>query len=119
MMNLPKDLPGLIFSILWRIEAKGIPTTCKLFHSIIKSPRWFKGWRMFKTRFHNPEFSPIDYDHFDTFDMVLSRFKQRNPQLTFLSVGALDPEALLFEDKQIVCFILKMQYSMNVLKISE
>ena len=116
MMNLPKDLHGLIFSFLWRIEAKGVPLTCKLFYMIIKSPRWFKGWRMFKTRFHNPEFSPIEYDHFDAFDTVLSRFQQRNPQLIVMSVGALDQEAVLFEDKQIVCFILKMQYSMNVLK---
>jgi hypothetical protein len=119
MTNLPKDLHGLIFSFLWRIEAKGVPLTCKLFLSIIKSPKWFKGWRMFKTRFHNQELSPIDYDHFDTFDMVLSRFKQKNPKLVAISVNALDQEAVLFEDKQIVCLILKMQYSMNVLKISQ
>ena len=119
MMNLPKDLHGLIFSFLWRIEAKGIPLTCKLFHSIIKSPRWFKGWRMFKTRFHNQELSPIEYDHFDTFDMVLSRFQQKHPQIIVTSFRAPDPEAVLFEDKQIFCFILKIQYSMNVLKILE
>ena len=103
MMNLPKDLHGLIFSFLWRIEAKGIPLTCKLFHSIIKSPRWFKGWRMFKTRFHNPEFSPTEYDHFDTFDMVLSRFQEKNPQSKVQSFYTINPTNnrihLLFEDE--------------------
>jgi len=81
ILSLPKDLLGVIFSCLWRIEAKGIPLTCKLFHFILVSPRWFKGWKMFQAVI---ECKPpaeklfIAYDHFDTFNMILARVQKLN-----------------------------------------
>jgi hypothetical protein len=41
MLKLPKDILGLIFSKLYKIEAKGIPLTCKLFSLILSSKRYF------------------------------------------------------------------------------
>jgi hypothetical protein len=47
MLTLPKDILGLIFSKLYKIEAKGVPLTCKLFSLILSSKRYFP--QSFKT----------------------------------------------------------------------
>jgi hypothetical protein len=87
ILSLPKDLLGVIFSFLWRIEAKGIPLTCKLFHFILVSPRWFKGWKMFQAHIESElciECKPpakklfVEYDHFDTFKILLARVQKLN-----------------------------------------
>ena len=81
ILSLPKDLLGVIFSFLWRIDAKGIPLTCKLFHFILVSPRWFKGWKMFQALIEckpPAEKILVEYDHFDTFKMILARVQKLN-----------------------------------------
>lgn len=93
---LPNDILGLIFSQLWRVEAKGIPLSCKRFLEILTSKRYFKGWQHFTITVTNtthhfrqiPSFKLIEktpnnkktinetvtYDHFDTFSSVLEKF---------------------------------------------
>ncbi len=41
ILSLPKDILAVIFSKLWRIEAKGVPLTCKMFSQVISSRRYF------------------------------------------------------------------------------
>ncbi len=92
MTNLPKDVLGLIFSHLWRIDATGVPLTCRLFAFVLKSKRYFKGWKAFTITiqdmpialrgYHDlntaplspPQFAIVKYDHFDTMADLLQRF---------------------------------------------
>ncbi len=47
MLRLPKDVLGLIFSKLYKIEAIGVPLTCRLFHFIVSSQRYFESFQTF------------------------------------------------------------------------
>ena len=107
ILSLPKDLLGVIFSFLWRIEAKGIPLTCKLFHFILVSPRWFKGWKMFQAHI---EFKPpakklfVEYDHFDTFKMFLARVQKHSHIHSFFTIN--NKKIELFDEND---FVFKFQ----------
>ncbi len=97
ILQLPEDILGLIFSKLWRIKAKGIPLTCRLFSYVLKSPRYFTGWRRFTIRIQDtpnmlrryttnshitsfapvsePKYAIVKYDHLDTVADLLDRLK--------------------------------------------
>jgi hypothetical protein len=47
MLRLPKDVLGLIFSKLYKIEAKGVPLTCKFFYLTLSSTRYFQSFKFF------------------------------------------------------------------------
>jgi hypothetical protein len=94
--NLPKDILGLVFSQLWRIDATGVPLTCKLFAFVLRSKRYFKGWKAFTItiqdmpnalrRYQDFDTSPLSpphsvvvkYDHFDKMHDLLNRFVSEN-----------------------------------------
>jgi hypothetical protein len=93
---LPKDVLATIFSQLWRIEAKGVVLTCKLFYHVVSSQRFlnlnFKHFtiaiiqgapvskRSFICTVRNQEIETciLKYDHFDTFFSLLSKVQRRN-----------------------------------------
>jgi hypothetical protein len=95
--NLPKDILGLIFSNLWRIDATGVPLTCRLFAFVLQSKRYFKRWKAFTITIQDmpnalrrydldtmtpsssaPHSAVVEYDHFDTMADVLQRFISEN-----------------------------------------
>jgi hypothetical protein len=117
MLRLPKDILGFIFSKLYKIEAKGVPLTCKLFHFTLTSRRYFTSFKSFSitiqelplslhfslldaakalqhTNEHTnesdvksdvveflkkqPRSVTVNYDHYDTLQTLLQRFRQEN-----------------------------------------
>jgi hypothetical protein len=89
--DLPKDVLGLIFSQMWRIDATGVPLTCRLFAFVLKSKRYFKEWKAFTitiqdmpnalrkyqyldtTHPFTSQIATVKYDHFDTMANLLQR----------------------------------------------
>jgi len=114
ILDLPKDLLGVIFSWLWRIEAKGVPLTCKMFHGILNSKRWFKGWKMFKTVvICGPEKQiTIEYDHCFTFQMILVQVQKNQPHVQ--SIFTIHPTSkqleLFAEDSSLIDFNFEALY---------
>ena len=120
--TLPKDVLGLIFRKLWRRDAKGIPTTCKLFHTILTSKRWFKGWQQLKitiqdlpdivfeslqqaaviANFSNYQILPkpkniqVKYDHLDTSLSVLQRLNSELKTNRHEALFGLDEQDMTF-----------------------
>jgi hypothetical protein len=80
IVNLPEDLVKYIFTFIWRYDVKGIPLTCKIFHQIVNSPRYFKGWKSFTITIRSPysQGARVKYDHFDTLSVLLQRFLFEN-----------------------------------------
>jgi hypothetical protein len=94
ILSLPKDVLAMVFSQLWRIEAKGVPLTCKLFHQVISSQRFlslkFKHFaitiqvtpasdhsaRVANVLDQNNETFMLESDHCDTLSSLL--FKVQN-----------------------------------------
>jgi hypothetical protein len=81
--DLPKDVLGLVFSQMWRIDATGVPLTCRLFAFVVKSKRYFKGWKAFTITIQDmpnalrryedvgnalshTQFKVVKYDHYNT-----------------------------------------------------
>jgi hypothetical protein len=114
MLRLPKDILGFIFSKLYKIEAKGVPLTCKLFHLTLSSRRYFTSFKSFSITIQElpwslhfsllnaatkalqqsenphttssiaeflkkqPKSVTVKYDHYDTLQTLLQRFRQEN-----------------------------------------
>jgi hypothetical protein len=96
IVSLPKDVLAMIFSHLWRIEAKGVVLTCKLFYQVVSSQRFFEsnfkhftiaiiqGAHTAKLNFictarnQDIETCILKYDHFDTFSSLLSKVQSKD-----------------------------------------
>jgi hypothetical protein len=93
--NLPKDILGLVFSQMWRIDATGVPLTCKLFAFVVKSKRYFKGWKAFTITIQDmpnalrryedvgnalshTQFKVVKYDHYNTMADLLRLIVKEN-----------------------------------------
>jgi hypothetical protein len=89
-----------------RVDATGVPLTCQLFACILKSTRYFKGWKAFTITIldmpnslrgyrdpgnplSNSQFAVVKYDHFDTMADLLQRFVSENKLDNLQNVAAL------------------------------
>ncbi len=98
ILSLPKDVLAMVFSQLWRIEARGVPLTCKLFHQVISSQR--SNFRHFTITIQvtsaiskhpsihvaqqNAETFILEYDHFDTLSSLLSKVQNKESSSTHM-----------------------------------
>ena len=87
ILELSNDILGVIFSYMWRNEAKGVILACKRFNEVIRSKRYFsQGWKTCHIMVQNIPLkytdsssvifkTILDYDHLDTMEILLKRFK--------------------------------------------
>jgi hypothetical protein len=119
-VSLPKDVLAMVFSHLWRIEAKGVPLTCKLFHEVVSSQRFFESnFKHFtiaiiqsahtaKRGFisaRNQETFLLKYDHFDTFSSLLAKVQSKDSSsshIRSLYAYAHTGRVVAFQEKSLV-----------------